>query len=748
MAIKSARYGGFSESAAKESLWGTVVYKQETQYTYDFANYFHPYVSELLQQLNRKSIDGLLDLDFLEGLHAAFFDAIYAPNESDRRVVVDSHEKSIDVGHDGLRGPYAIYNWELLFHVPLIIAVHLSKNQRFAEAQKWFHYIFDPTSDDGRFWRFLAFADAGDPTDVAAAMRLLSKPDDECTDTELALKQSLLNGYEAVREDPFQPHKVARTRLIAYQYSVVMKYLDNLIAWGDSLFRQDTMESTAEATQIYVLAANLLGPRPERVPPRGVVKAKSFAQLKAAGLDVLGNSLVELEGQFPFNLYEPAADETGTGNPLFGIGRTLYFCIPRNDKLLGYWDTVADRLFKLRHCLNIEGVFRQLPLFQPPLDPGMLVKAAAAGLDISSLVSGLNQPLAPVRCRILIQKAIELAGEVRGMGQALLSAMEKKDAESLARLRQKHEIAIQKLAQDVAFLQWKDAEATTDALAQSRDAAVERYLYYKRLLGIDTANPPDEIKDAVAFTLDRSAQLTEESFDEVYAGLVGQYVHDAPLESFPALDVIDEGNLYLNKHEDEELNVEMPVAFGLKIAAEATDVATAALYFIPSFKIDLHYWGIGGDTKVAGGEFLGHAGEVVAKGLRMGAEIAEHLGAEAAKQAGYQRRAEDWKLQANLAAHELVVIGRQLIGSLIKEQVARHEHERVKVQIAQAEEVDQFLHDKFTNAELYTWMQGELAKVYYEHYKFAFDVARKAEQTMKFELMRPELDQLSFVKFN
>ena len=38
-----------------------------------------------------------------------------------------------------------------------------------------------------------------------------------------------------------------------------MKYLDNLIAWGDSLFRQDTMETVNEATQLYVLAANILG---------------------------------------------------------------------------------------------------------------------------------------------------------------------------------------------------------------------------------------------------------------------------------------------------------------------------------------------------------------------------------------------------------------------------------------------------------------------------------------------------------
>ena len=39
-----------------------------------------------------------------------------------------------------------------------------------------------------------------------------------------------------------------------------MKYLDNLIAWGDHLFRQDTIETINEATQLYVLAANILGP--------------------------------------------------------------------------------------------------------------------------------------------------------------------------------------------------------------------------------------------------------------------------------------------------------------------------------------------------------------------------------------------------------------------------------------------------------------------------------------------------------
>ena len=100
--------------------------------------------------------------------------------------------------------------------------------------------------------------------------------------------------------------------------------------------------------------------------------------------------------------------------------------------MLGYWDTVADRLFKIRHCMNIAGVVRPLALFDPPIDPGMLVKAAAAGIDIGSIVNGLNQPIGPVRCLILIQKALELCGEVRGLGSALLSALEKGDGEHLA----------------------------------------------------------------------------------------------------------------------------------------------------------------------------------------------------------------------------------------------------------------------------------------------------------------------------
>src|SRR5205085_3879007 len=104
------------------------------------------------------------------------------------------------------------------------------------------------------------------------------------------------------------------------------------------------------------------------------------------------------------NLTPPpdSAAPAPTTAPSLPILDPLYFAIPANDKLLAYWDTVADRLFKIRHSMNIRGVVRQLPLFDPPLDPALLVKAAAAGVDIGSILTLTAVETGPYRYRSLL----------------------------------------------------------------------------------------------------------------------------------------------------------------------------------------------------------------------------------------------------------------------------------------------------------------------------------------------------------
>jgi hypothetical protein len=71
--------------------------------------------------------------------------------------------------------------------------------------------------------------------------------------------------------------------------------------------------------------------------------------------------------------------------------------------------------------MNIEGVVRQLPLFEPPIDPALLVRGAAAGLDLNSLINDVSPSLPHHRFNVLAQKAGELCGELKSL--AAKSAM-------------------------------------------------------------------------------------------------------------------------------------------------------------------------------------------------------------------------------------------------------------------------------------------------------------------------------------
>lgn len=241
-----------------------------------FHTFFHPHVCGFIKTLNRLGTPGLLTLGSQklnnDPNNDTVFDNVYDPAP----IVHDDYPREdVDFRPEGA---YSLYNWELFFHAPLLIADRLSKNQRFEDAMRWFHYIFDPTnnsSDDApaKYWRFLPFHLNDENDRIEELLEKLNNG----TPSE---KKKLAQIVEDWRDNPFNPHLIARSRMIAYQKTVVMKYLENLINWGDQLFARDTMESINEATQLYVLAYHLLGRRPERIPPRLKPEDKTYAELK------------------------------------------------------------------------------------------------------------------------------------------------------------------------------------------------------------------------------------------------------------------------------------------------------------------------------------------------------------------------------------------------------------------------------------------------------------------------------------
>jgi hypothetical protein len=697
---------------------------------YRFRTHFHPYVPHLLTELIEKDIEGLEALDTrIPELREEFFDDRYKPGKTVMPTVVEDFG-STPVGVVGElpvknldfspSGGYSVYNWEVFYHVPFTIAVQLSKNQRYAEAQRWFHYIFDP-SDNGsgeapqRFWKVRPFQ-VDEVDQIEEILLNLSTGDDP------GLRDDTITAIGAWRDSPFRPHVIARTRPTAYMYKTVMAYLDNLVAWGDSLFRQDTRESINEAMQVYVLAANILGPRPQAVPKKGSLKKQTYATL-ADDLDEFGNAARELEAEIPFDLLPAPQPVNGSpeDEPLRSLGRSLYFGVPRNDKLIGYWDTVADRLFKIRNSLNLQGIFRQLPLFEPPIDPGMLARAVAAGVDVASIIAGTDAPLAPVRFQVLLQKALEICQEVKSLGGQILAALEKKDNETLGILRAKHESNLLGLAESVRYAQWQEAVKNKESIDRSIDTAAQRYAYYERLLGRTTGAPQLPIFEPLDGSGIANLKLQATELD----------VASKPVP----IDVVEAEGAKLNQRESAEFT-NLKDAQDAQGTANTMEILASAMNVIPSFSVDLKPIGIGAGMSFGGSNIAGIF-SAIAAGYRGASARASYEANRASKIGSYGRREQEWAHQSNLAAAELTQLYKQLRAAEIRAHVANREYENQKKQIAQAKDVEDFLTNekrKRTNEDFYLWMKREAQGLHSQCFQFAYDIAKRAERAFRHEL--------------
>jgi len=675
-------------------------------------------------------------------LFADFFDTAYKP---DTALVQQPYPvKDLDFTSGGA---YAVYNWELFFHVPITIAIHLSKNQRFAEAQRWFHFLFDPTDDsDGptpqRFWKVRPFQ----TTDVKKIEDILVNL---ATGADETLRNETIRSIEAWKDAPFRPHVIARYRQQAYMYKTVMAYLDNLISWGDSLFRQDTGETIDEAMMVYVLAANILGPRPLPVPKKGIVRPQTYANLRQ-DLAQFGTVMRDMEPDLPFDLMPFPTADAGDNDRLAtlrSLGKALYFCVPRNDKLLGYWDTVADRLFKIRNSLNLQGTFRQLALFEPPIDPAMLARAAAAGLDVGAIVNGLNQPLPLVRFAFLVQKAAEIVQEVKSLGNSLLSAMEKEDGEAMAILRARHERVVMEMVEHVRYGQLQEAIKSKEGLLQTLALAVQRYAYYERQLG----KKQDEIEKAIPDL----GELDKDSLAKMKFAMQEPKVAPREIEVDIATDAFAQaaqalnGGKLLSSHEVRESLLLEGAQLSSDIA-NILNIVSSVAHFVPEFSVHAQPMGVGATTHY-GGQEVGSAVGATAAAARA---VADRLNFEA-RRAGridsFARREREWAFQSNLAAGEITQIFRQIRAAEIRQAIAELELKNHRQQMKHAEEIERFLNEegtekkgKKTNKALYAWMKREVKGLYGQCFQFAFDVAKKAERALQHELGNPQLSYLQF----
>ncbi|MEQ1575707.1 MAG: hypothetical protein ABL993_15820, partial [Vicinamibacterales bacterium] len=663
-----------------------------------------------LQQLSRQASESI-DIETLPAPAIGTASALVPLDQMSPLVRVDRSVASLGVAFDRWL-PASLYDWEVFFHVPLLIATQLSSARRFEEARRWFHTIFDPTSsvagdDATRYWRFKPFQDAARGESIDLVLAALARGE-----------RDLHEEIGAWRDNPFNPHLVARFRVRAYQWAVVLKYVENLLSWGDQLFRRYTIETLNEATQLYVLAARILGPRPATVP--NASRRPSSYQDLPGPLDDFSNAWIALE---------QAAFPPATGLPWDGdwhgarvrlpdevrlvehrtevvrsIG-SLYFCVPPNAEIMGLWDKVDDRLFNIRHCRNIDGIERPLALFEPPIDPALLVRATAAGLDLSAVFDDLGAPMPHHRFAVMFQKATELCAEVKALSGAALAALEKGDAEEMAQLRSAHEITLLRLTEQVRAQQIAESNATIEGLRESRLTARERYRHYQTLLGrteIQLPEPGDSVTlEPIPFALAK-------------AGLSGKELGLGITQT--ELDQLRRMN---------EAQIFTLVAGIFNVSAGIPLVASAA------FPTNAFLQG------------AGHALNAIASAFNAAAGFAGGLGSRDAVIGGYERRRDEWVFQANQALREIQQIDKQVTAAEIRRDIATQERENTRQQVGQAQDVGAFLQSKYSSQQLYRFMSSQVLSLNFRTYQIALQLAKRAERCFQFERGLPAA---SFVK--
>jgi hypothetical protein len=281
-------------------------------------------------------------------------------------------------------------------------------------------------------------------------------------------------------------------------------------------------------------------------------------------------------------------------------------------------------------------------------------------------------------------------------------ALEKQDAEALALLRSGHEIALLKLVRDTRLKQIDESSANIDALQKSADTVLQRFGHYQKLLGTPAVTKDQNGLPAV----EQSSSLavaTDASGIGSGLGLIRKEVDQFTWSA--------NANVYTQ-------------------LANTGHLLAGIISLIPDS------WT--GDALVAGatfgGSFLSGAAGAIAKAIEMLAADANYHASQLGALGGYERRQDEWVYQSKLALSEFVQIQQQIVAAQIRKDIAESELTNHDTQIANAQEVDEFMRNKFTSQQLYGWMSSQVAQVYFDAYQLALDQAQRAERAYQHEL--------------
>jgi hypothetical protein len=497
------------------------------------------------------------------------------------------------------------------YGVATAVAGTLRTHCRFEEALKWYELAYSPLTSDN------TWAQCGSGEDDTAVVA---------------------RGQDV----PCCPAAPV-TAPLARDRAILLAYLEALLQWGDATSCRNSAEGAEQAKVIFETLARVLGDAPVTVHAQD---------------DSLPMRLSEFERPSP---------------------------APLNPRLMSLYERCADRLALIRQRQDSRRLLTRRQRHDPPfwgedqLRDGW--REVTSPCEAESCQDGLCQEdqgdglccCGPYRFTFLVQKALELAGEVRSLGAALLPAYEKTDAEALAALHATHDRQVTELTLAAKQYTWREADWQVQALNLIKQGAQARLRYHLQLLagGLNAGE--------IGY-----GALTGVSIETRVAGNVSEAIGQGMVPT-PDMATGTAGNgAYLAN--------QLPM--GNKLAEK--------------FKSDARILNTIADTTGSSGQL-------------------------SLTQGGWDRRTVEWQLQKETIGIEIDQIQRQILAAERHRDTSLRELNITQQQIEHAIEVQDFLRGKFTNEELYLYLQQETAALYRQIYDLALHTARRAQQAFNRE---------------
>ncbi len=515
------------------------------------------------------------------------------------------------------------------FSVAVSVAAALRARCRFEAALKWYALAYDPLQSDDTWALCERAQDERTQRERTPAAQDLSVAGDEPAPAVLStdVPGDRQQGDLPCCTDVIPDDDVARRR------AILLHHLETLLQWGDALLCRRSPEAARQADVIFAVIERVLGRRPATI----------FA-----------------------------ADTPGPAP-------TVAAFLPRpaglNPRLMALYDRSADRVQLIHNRENGHRRRDGLANVEMPYFGEDTQREGWICSDCGCCDCECGSCCDAYRFTFRVQKAIELAAEVRAFGSELLGAFEKRDAEYLASLHATHERQMLELGLEVRKDQWRDADWQVQALQKTKAGAQARLRYYQGLItnGLNGGEIGYEALTAVSIA-SRAAGNISEAIAQVMGVVPDMWVGVAGIAGTPV-----------------ELD-QLPV--GSKLGS---DFSTAARI------------------------------------LNALAEIAGSSGALSLTEGGWDRREAEWRLQAEVIGIEIEQIERQLLGAERRRDVALCELNNQQRQIEHSIEVQDFLRDKFTNHELYLFLAQETSALYRQSYDLALATAGRAERAFNYE---------------